>query len=244
MKGIILAGGTATRLRPLTWVTNKHLLPVYNKPMIFYPLEAMKRAGIENVLLITGPPHVGAFMNLLKSGREFGLNLTYEIQQEAGGIAQGIGLGESFADGEKILVLLGDGIFTMSLKKIADSFEKQEKGAIVFAMEMEDPRQYGVIEMGRDGKVLSIEEKPEKPKSNLAQTGIYMYDERVFQFIKGLKPSKRGELEVTDLNNIYLKEGSLRCEKMDWWIDAGTSVDELLRANNLVYEKVKMGVLE
>lgn len=244
MKGIILAGGTATRLRPLTWVTNKHLLPVYNKPMIFYPLEAMKKAGIEDVLVITGPPHVGSFMNLLKNGREFGLNLTYEIQQDAGGIAQGISLAESFADGKKVLVLLGDGIFGMSLKKTAQEFEKKEKGAIVFAMEMENAKQYGVIETDKDGNVVSIVEKPETPKSNLAQTGVYMYDERVFDFIKTLKPSARGELEVTDLNSIYVKEKTIKCEVLDWWIDAGTSVDELLRANNLVAEKIRQGDLK
>lgn len=243
MKGVILAGGSATRLRPLTLVTNKHLLPVYNKPMIFYPLEAMKRAGINDVLIITGPPHVGSFMNLLKSGKDFGLRLTYEIQQEPGGIAQAMALAESFADGEKIMVLLGDGIFTMSLKKIAEEFE-EKKGARVFAMEMQDARQYGVIERDNKGNVISIEEKPENPKSNLAQTGIYMYDERVFDFIRTLKPSQRGELEVTDLNNIYLKEGTIKCEIMDWWIDAGTSIDELLRANNLVAEKVRRGEIK
>ncbi|MBI2031342.1 MAG: NTP transferase domain-containing protein [Candidatus Levybacteria bacterium] len=240
MKGVILAGGLATRLRPLTQVTNKHLLPIYNKPMIYYPLEAMQRAGIKEVLIITGPDHAGAFLNLLKSGDQFELRLSYEIQQEAGGISQGIALSESFADREKLLVILGDNIFTYNLKQTAKEFEEKRNGAMVFAIEMPtESKQYGVIELDKNNKVLSIEEKPENPKSNLAQTGIYMYDNRVFGFIRKLKPSRRGELEVTDLNNFYVKEGAMECGIIDWWVDAGTSYDELLRANNLVAEKVK-----
>lgn len=245
MKGVILAGGLATRLRPLTWVTNKHLLPIYSKPMIYYPLEVMRKAGIEDVLIITGPNHAGAFLNLLKNGNEFGLRLTYEIQQEASGIAHGISLAESFADEQKILVVLGDNIFNFNLKSVVDRFEDKEKGAVVFGVRMDlDSKQYGVIEIDKNGRVLSIEEKPEHPKSDIAQTGVYLYDERVFAFIKKLKPSARGEFEVTDLNNLYLKEGTLQCELLDWWIDAGTSFDELLRANNLVLEKVKKGELQ
>jgi len=244
MKGVILAGGLATRLRPLTLVTNKHLLPIYNKPMIFYPLEALKNAGVKEVLIITGPTHAGSFLNLLKSGEEFGLRLSYEIQQEAGGIAQGIALAKSFSDEQKLLVLLGDNIFFHNLQPAADDFEKQKKGAKVFAVEMPtESKQYGVIEVDKNGKVLSIEEKPQNPKSSFAQTGIYMYDERVFEFIEKLTPSKRGELEVTDLNNMYVSEGSMTCETINWWVDAGTSFDELLRANNLVAEKVKNGEL-
>lgn len=245
MKGIILAGGLATRLRPLTSVTNKHLLPVYNKPMIFYPLEAMAKAGIEEVLITSSSDHSGDFANLLGGGEEFGLKLYYAVQQNPkGGISEAIALGEEFAKGEKILVLLGDGIFNFDLKPAKDKLEKSEKGAIIFGMKMStDSGHYGVIEMDREGKVLSIEEKPDHPKSDIAQTGIYMYDSRVFNFIKGLQPSKRGELEVTDLNNCYLQEGTLRCELIDWWVDAGTSYDELLRANNLVAGKVKKGEL-
>src|SRR3989344_5942330 len=180
MKGVILAGGNATRLRPLTWVTNKHLLPIYNKPMIFYPLEAMAKAGVEDVLIITGPSHSGAFINLLKSGKDFGLRLSYEIQEDAGGIAQAINLAEDFADNGKILVILGDNIFTQSLKEDVNKFEKVEKGAVVFGKNMATKsKQYGVIEV-RNGKVVSIEEKPQKPKSDIGQTGIYMYDHRVF----------------------------------------------------------------
>jgi len=245
MKGVILAGGLATRLRPLTWVTNKHLLPVYNKPMIFYPLESMMRGGIKDVLIVTGPHHAGSFLNLLRSGKDFGLRLHYEIQEEARGIAQGISLAESFSDGEKLLVVLGDNIFGYNLTSTIKGFEKKEKGAMIFGIEMPtESRQYGVIEVGKDGKVISIEEKPEKPKSNLAQTGIYMYDNRVFEFIKKLKPSKRGELEVTDLNNCYVAENTMECKIIDWWIDAGTSHNELLRANNLVAKKVKNGELK
>lgn len=240
MKGVILAGGNATRLRPLTWVTNKHLLPIYNKPMIFYPLEAMSNAGIKDVLIITGPSHSGAFINLLKSGKDFGLNLSYEIQEEAGGIAQAIGLAQDFSDKDKILVILGDNIFTSSLKEDVQEFEKVKKGAVVYGKHMAtESKQYGVIEV-KGGKVHSIEEKPDKPKSDIGQTGIYMYDHRVFDLIKKLKPSERGELEVTDLNNFYVKEGTMICKILkSWWVDAGTSFDELLKANELVAKEVK-----
>lgn len=244
MKGVILAGGLATRLRPLTLVTNKHLLPIYNKPMVFYAFEAMQKVGIKEVLLVTGPSHAGAFLNLLKSGDEFGVRLSYEIQQEVGGIAQGISLAESFADEQKLLVILGDNIFFYNLKDARVAFEKQKRGARVFAIGMPtESKQYGVIEIDENKRVLSIEEKPHHPKSNLAQTGIYMYDNRVFAFIRKLAPSERGELEVTDLNNFYVREGTMYCEMLDWWVDAGTSFDELLRANNLVAQKVKNGEL-
>ena len=245
MKGIILAGGLATRLRPLTWVTNKHLLPIYNKPMIYYPLEAMAKAGIKEVLITSSPDHSGHFANLLKSGEDFGLRIYYGVQRNPkGGIADGISYGEEFAKDERVTVVLGDNIFNVDLKSAIEKFDKREKGAVVYGVEMPtDSKQYGVIEIDSEGRVLSIEEKPENPKSNIAQTGIYMYDKRVFDFIKKLTPSDRGELEVTDLNNFYLKEGSLTCELLDWWVDAGTSFDELLRANNLVAEKVKQGEL-
>lgn len=245
MKGVILAGGLATRLRPLTWVTNKHLLPIYNKPMIFYPLESMARAGIKEVLLLSSSDHSGDFANLLKSGEEFGLNIYYGVQQNPkGGIADGISYAKEFAENKRIAVILGDNIFKTDLKKAMDKFSQKERGAVVYGVKMAtDSKQYGVIEVDKNGKVLSIEEKPEHPKSDIAQTGVYLYDERVFTFIKQLKPSTRGELEVTDLNNLYLSEGTLRCELLDWWIDAGTSFDELLRANNLVAEKVRKGEL-
>jgi len=245
MKGFILAGGLATRLRPLTWVTNKHLLPVYNKPMIYYPLESMKRGGIKEVLISSSPDHAGSFTNLLHAGEEFNLKLYYAVQRNPkGGIADAILLAEEFVKGEKLLVILGDNIFGHDLTEAVQEFEKKEKGAKVFGVEMPtDSKQYGVIEMDENGKVISIEEKPENPKSNIAQTGIYMYDERVFDFIKDLSPSQRGELEVTDLNNFYVKEGTLECELIDWWIDAGSSHDELLRANTMVAEKIENGEL-
>lgn len=242
MKGLILAGGKATRLRPLTWVTNKHLLPVYNKPMIFYALESMQRAKISEVLITSSVEHLPQFINLLKSGKDFNLKLSYAIQEDAGGgIAQAIALGEDFAGDEAILVVLGDNIFAHDLSGAVKDFELQKKGAKVFAKHMPtESKQYGVVELDNRGKVISLEEKPEHPKSDLAQTGIYMYDKQVYQFIKDLKPSARGELEVTHLNQQYMKQGTLTCEVMEgWWIDAGTSYDELLRANNLVAELIK-----
>ena len=245
MKGLILAGGLATRLRPLTLVTNKHLLPVYNKPMIYYPIEAMAKAGIKEVLLSTGPDHAGQFTNLLGSGEELGMRLYYAIQKNPkGGIADAISLAEDFANGEKLLVILGDNIFNFDLGRVINEFEKVERGAMVFGVRMPtESRQYGVIEIDDEGRVLSIEEKPEHPKSDIAQTGIYMYDKFVFSLIKNLNPSTRGELEVTDLNNFYVRDGTVGCEVIDWWIDAGTSHDELLRANIMVKEKVKNGEL-
>ena len=244
MKGMILAGGKATRLRPLTYVTNKHLPPIYNKPMIYYPLESMQKAGIKEVLVSSSPDHAGHFANLLGGGEEFDLRIYYAVQKEPGGIPQAMNLGIEFAKGEKLLVILGDNIFYYPFKEVVEKFEKQDRGAVVFGINKDtESRQYGVIEIDSDGKVLSIEEKPEHPKSPIAQSGIYMYDERVFDFIRDLKPSGRGELEVTDLNNFYLQEGTLRCEILDWWIDAGTSHDELLNANKMVYEKVQNGEL-
>ena len=241
MKGVILAGGLATRLRPLTLVTNKHLLPIYNKPMIYYPLSAMADAGIDEVLLTSSPDHAGDFANLLGAGEAFCIKLYYAVQKNpVGGIADGLMLAKEFAKDEKILVILGDNIFKFNIERIVDRFKKKEKGAIVFGVNMDtSSKQYGVIEVNKSGKVVSIEEKPEIPKSTIAQTGIYMYDQRVFEFVKRLKPSARGQLEITDLNNFYLKEGTLECEIINWWVDAGTSHDELLKANNMVAEKVK-----
>ncbi|MGB9883054.1 MAG: sugar phosphate nucleotidyltransferase [Microgenomates group bacterium] len=245
MKGLILAGGLATRLRPLTWVTNKHLLPIYNKPMIYYPIMAMKKAGITDVLISTSPDHAGDFAELLKDGREFGMKFYYSIQDNPkGGIAHAIGLAENYAKNDKILVILGDNIFGYNLRNDVEMFMRQKKGALVYGVKINtQTKQYGVIEIDKNNKVLSIEEKPEHPKSDIAQIGVYMYDERVFDFIKKLKPSARGELEVTDLNNLYLKEKTLSCKIIDWWIDAGTSHEELLRANNLAAEKIKAGLL-
>lgn len=245
MKGVILAGGLATRLRPLTLVTNKHLLPIYNKPMIYYPLEAMMKAGIKEVLLTSSPDYSGHFAHLLKTGEEFHLRLSYAIQKNPkGGIADAIALAQGFAKGENILVLLGDNIFSYNLASSVLRFEREKYGAMVFGVHKDtESRQYGVIEVDEGGKVISIEEKPENPKSDIAQTGIYMYDSQVFNYIKVLAPSHRGELEVTDLNNVYVKQGNVFCEIIDWWVDAGTSYDELLRANNDVALMVREGKL-
>jgi len=245
MKGVILAGGLATRLRPLTLVTNKHLLPIYNKPMVYYPLEAMAKAGVKEVLLTSSPDQAGQFANLLNSGEDFGLSLYYAVQKNPkGGIADAIALAEEFARGEPVLVILGDNIFNFDLAKSVREFEKAKKGAKVFGVKLDTKsRQYGVIEMDKTGKVVSIEEKPEHPKSDIAQIGVYMYDGKVFDYIRKLKPSRRDELEVTDLNNYYLREGGISCDVIDWWIDAGTSFDELLRANNDVKQFVEEGKL-
>lgn len=242
---MILAGGLATRLRPLTLVTNKHLLPVYNKPMIFYPLEAMQKAGIHEVLISTSGDHVGHFANLLQSGDQFNVRLYYAIQNNPkGGIADAIILAEEFAHGEPLLVLLGDNIFIHNLKGAIERYEKTGSGAMIFGVQKDTQSgQYGVIEVAPDGRVLSIEEKPQQPKSHIAQTGIYIYDKQVFEFIKTLKPSDRGELEVTDLNNAYLSDSKLKCEVIDWWVDAGTSYDELLFAGQQVAEMVRGGKL-
>ena len=241
MKGVVLAGGKATRLRPLTKVTNKHLLPIYDKPLIYYPLQAMAQAGVHDVLIITNPEHAGHFIQLLGSGREFGLKLAYELQEEAGGLAQAVSLAESFVGQDKMLVLLGDNIFTHDLRASVERFNSEQQGAVIFGVEMEHPEQYGVIEMDGE-RVLGIEEKPSAPKSHLIQTGIYMYDEHVWDHLKGLTPSARGELEITDLNNVYVSSGTMRCETLDgYWIDAGTSHDELLAANVAVAELRRQG---
>lgn len=243
MKGVILAGGRATRLRPLTYVTNKHLLPVYHKPLIYYPIEAMAKAGVEEVLIVTNPEHAGQFMNLLRSGRQFGLKLSYEIQEDAGGMAQVVGLAEPFARGSKLLVLAGDNIFTHSLKPAVEKFKSLPCGAMTFAKQVDAPQHYGVVELAGD-KVVSIVEKPPKPKSPYAQMGIYMYDERVFEFVAQQQPSARGELEITTLNNFYVQEGTCYGEIMPgYWIDVGVSFDELLSANNTVADLVARGEL-
>ena len=233
MKGVIMAGGLATRLRPLTYITNKHLLPIYDKPMIYYAIETMQGAGITDVMITSSPDHCGHFISLLKSGSDMGMKFSFAIQDKPGGISEAILLAQEFVGEDKFLVILGDNIFSHPLRGAVDKFMKIDKGAFVFGKRMPtDSKQYGVIEVDDSGKVLSIEEKPDNPKSDIAQTGIYMYDDRAFDMIRKLKPSDRGELEVTDLNNAYLSEGTLHCEIMEgWWVDAGTSFDELLRAN-------------
>jgi glucose-1-phosphate thymidylyltransferase len=243
MKGVILLGGLATRLRPLTLVTNKHLLPIYNQPMVYFPLGAMKKAGITEVLLTTSADHAGHFASLLKSGEDFGMKLYYAIQKNpVGGIADALMLAKEFAADDSVIVILGDNIFNHDLKSSLNKYKVTNDGAMVFGVRKDtSSKQYGVIEIDKNGQVLSIEEKPEHPKSDIAQTGIYVYDKHVFEYIETLSPSKRGELEVTDLNNIYLKKGKLSCEMIDWWVDAGSSYDELLQAGNQVAQLVKEG---
>lgn len=232
MKGAILAGGFGTRLQPLTLITNKHLLPVYNKPMILYPLETLRESGIKEIMVVTGKEHAGHFMNFLGSGKDFGVKLSYALQYGAGGIAEALGLAEDFADRGKIAVILGDNIFEDTFDKEVKAFQ-EEDGAMIFLKKIPNPQRYGVAEV-KGGKVVSIEEKPKKPKSNYAQTGLYFYSPDVFYKIRKLKPSKRGELEITDVHNMYVKEERLSYRVVKGaWLDAG-EIDSLLGAANWV----------
>lgn len=235
MKGIILAGGNGTRLHPLTKVTNKHLLPVYNKPMIFYPIETLVKAGIKDIIIITGKEHAGSFMSLLGSGKEFNAKFSYALQDEAGGIAQAIGLAEHFVHNEPVTVILGDNIV---LDDISEEVKTFKEGGRIFLKEVKDPERFGVPVFEND-KIIRIEEKPKQPKSKHAVTGVYLYDSTVFDKIRTLKPSQRGELEVTDLNNLYLQEGKLSFSFLkSQWLDAGTP-DSLLEASNILREITK-----
>jgi glucose-1-phosphate thymidylyltransferase len=238
MKGVILAGGTGSRLFPLTKVTNKHLLPVYNKPMIYYPIECMVKAGIEEVLLVTGGNNSGEFIRLLGNGRELGLkNLNYTYQEGAGGIAQALGLAEHFAEGDSICLILGDNIVEYSIKDCCRRFRHQGQGAKILLSQVENPKAYGVAEMDGD-RVVRIVEKPASPKSNWAVIGIYFYDDNVFNIVRQLKPSARNELEITDVNNAYIERGEMTADKITgMWADAGENIDFYLKACNLVAEK-------
>jgi glucose-1-phosphate thymidylyltransferase len=234
LKGVILAGGSGSRLRPLTKVTNKHLLPVGQKPMIYYPIEKLTSIGIEQILIVTGVEYMGDVVGLLGSGREFGCQFTYRVQDEAGGIAQALGLAENFA--QHIVVILGDNIFHASLKSYADNFIAQKTGARVLLKQVPYPERFGVAQIS-DNKVICIEEKPKKPKSDYAVTGIYFYDASVFDVIRTLKPSARGELEISDVNNAYIAKDLLRYDIIDgWWSDAGT-FESLKTVNELVIEE-------
>jgi glucose-1-phosphate thymidylyltransferase len=235
MKGVILAGGLGTRLLPLTKVSNKHLLPVYNQPMVMYPVKTLVNAGIEEVLLVTGGNNVGEFIKLLGNGRGVGLKwLSYAYQEGAGGIADALRLAREYAVGEKIIVILGDNIVEGNIREATQAFMKQKSGAKIFLKEVENPSAYGVAVCDGD-KVVTIEEKPKQPKSNLAVIGIYMYDEQVFEIIDDLKPSARGELEITDVNNAYIKRGQMSYEVLKgWWGDSGESIDALYRVSGLV----------
>ncbi|HMO17492.1 MAG TPA: sugar phosphate nucleotidyltransferase [Oligoflexia bacterium] len=236
LKGIVLAGGLGSRLQPCTFVTNKHLLPVYDQPMIHYPIRTLLNAGIEDILIVTGGHFAGDFLKLLKNGQSFGLkHINYTYQEGEGGIAAALSLAEHFAGNDNICVILGDNIIEGNIRSAADAFRNQKSGAKILLKEVDDPGRFGVAEV-RDNKILRIIEKPKNPVSNLAVTGIYFYDSTVFSFIKNLKPSQRGELEITDVNNMYLERGDLTHEVLKgWWTDAGT-FESLRRATNLVAE--------
>lgn len=235
MKGIILAGGTGSRLFPLTKVTNKHLLPVGKYPMIFHSISKLKESGIEDILIVTGKEHMGDVVNLLGSGKDFGLSFTYKVQDEAGGIAQALGLAEHFVGDDSMVVILGDNVFADSIAEYVDNFRRQARGAKILIQEVPDPHRYGVPELDGD-RIVSIEEKPAEPKSHYAVTGIYMYDAHVFDVVRTLKPSNRGELEITDVNNAYIAAGTLTYDILQgWWTDAGT-YGSLMRANELAQD--------
>lgn len=231
MKGIILAGGTGSRLYPLTKVTNKHLLPIGNKPMIYYPIEKLTGAGIEEILIVTGTEHMGDVVNLLGSGKDFGCRFTYKVQDEAGGIAQALGLAENFAGADSMTVILGDNIFEADLIHAMENYESSN--AQILIKKVEDPERFGVAELDGE-KIAGIEEKPDQPKSDYAVTGIYMYPPDVFEIIKTLKPSRRGELEITDVNNHYIQNNRMKYSVLEgWWTDAGTP-ESYKTANKLV----------
>lgn len=235
MKGIVLAGGLGTRLHPLTRVTNKHLLPVYDRPMVFYPIEKLIEAGITDILLVTGGQHAGEFLRLLGNGREFGLkHLNYTYQEGEGGIAEALGLAEHFADGEPVMVILGDNLFEDSLRDAVRRYEQAgNTGARIFLKDVPQPQRFGVPEL-REGRIVRIVEKPAVPPCGFAVTGVYIYDARVFDIIRTLRPSGRGELEITDVNNRYIESGALGHEVLTgWWADAGT-LESLYRASTLV----------
>ena len=238
MKGVILAGGKGTRLYPLTKVVNKNILPVYDKPLIYYPIFTLRDAGINNILIISGPTHAGQFLDLLGSGKELGVNLFYDIQDEPKGIAHGLAVAEDFCDNGKVALILGDNIYEENLKNAVEEFIKQEKGAKVILKQVPDPERFGVAEISGD-KIVSIEEKPQKPKSNWIVTGFYLYDNQVFDIIRKLKPSARGEYEITDVNKYYLRQNTLTYYKTKGkWIDAGT-FNSLLEANNFIAKKTE-----
>ncbi len=237
IKGVVLAGGLGTRLAPLTSVINKHLLNIYNKPMVYYPIETLVNAGINEIMIVTGGNNAGDFLRLLGNGSELGLkHIEYAYQKGEGGIADALRLAEDFIDGDKLVVILGDNIIEKSIKKSVDKFRKQENGARILIKKVSDPERFGVVEF-KGKKIKNIVEKPKKPKTPYVVTGVYMYDSNVFDIIKRLKPSKRGELEITDVNNAYIKSGLMQYDILSgFWTDSGT-FESLLRANNLVARK-------
>jgi glucose-1-phosphate thymidylyltransferase len=239
MKGIILAGGTGSRLFPLTKVTNKHLLPIGRQPMIYHPIGKMVKAGITEILIVTGVEHMGDIVTLLGSGLEFNCHFTYKVQDEAGGIAQALYLAENFAGEDKLCVILGDNIFQDELSPFVEKFKKQKQGAKILIKEVSDPKRFGVVTLDKN-RVVAITEKPKRPQSNFAVTGIYFYDQEVFSIIRKLKPSQRGELEITDVNQAYLSKGMLTSDLLSgWWTDAGT-FESLEKASLLTEGRIKL----
>ncbi len=236
MKGVILAGGLGSRLFPLTKITNKHLLPVYDKPMIYYPIQTLVNAGIRDIMIVTGGSHAGDFLTLLGNGREFGLKeINYTYQEQEGGIAEALGLAEHFAEGDRLVVMLGDNIIEKNIVSAVRNFEAQKEGGRILLKEVKNPQDYGVAVVEGE-RVVEVIEKPESPPSNLAVIGIYMYDARVFDFIRDINPSDRGELEITDVNNLYIKAGTMSWEILDgWWADAGASIKDYWQVGQLVY---------
>ncbi len=234
MKGVVLAGGSGTRLLPLTKITNKHLLPVYDRPMVYYPIEKLVQAGIKDVMVVTGGNSAGDFLRLLENGKEFGLRrIHYTYQEGSGGIAAALALAEDFVEGERVVAILGDNLFEEDLTPYVIKFRQQDRGARILLKEVDEPKRFGVAEVRRD-KVVRIVEKPKRPRSRLAVTGCYMYDAQVFDIIRTLKPSRRNELEITDVNNRYLEQGQLSHDVLKgWWQDAGSSFEAYVRATLL-----------
>src|SRR3990172_12249870 len=242
MKGIVLAGGLGKRLYPLTKITNKHLLPVYDRPMIYYPISTLVEAGIKDILIVTGGNNAGDFLRLLGNGKEFGLkHLNYTYQEKEGGIAEAVGLAEEFAEGDKVVIILGDNLIGQSIRKEVEQFKRQNSGGKIFLKKVANPKEYGVAQL-KGNRVVGIEEKPARPKSNLAVIGLYMYDHEIFEIVKTLKPSRRGELEITDVNNTYIQKGKLTYSVLKgFWADAGESIQALLEANLLIAKKARTG---
>jgi len=245
LRGVVLAGGKGSRLYPLTKITNKHLLPIYDRPMIYYPLQTLVTAGITEIMVVTGGDNAGDFLRLLGNGKEFGLShLNYAYQEREGGIAQAIGLAENFSAGGKVVVILGDNILQKGIVGSVEKFKRQRRGARILLKKVGQPQNYGVAVLEGE-RLVGVEEKPSRPPSDYAVTGVYLYDSQVFEIIRGLQPSSRGELEISDVNNYYIRKGEMEVDYLEgWWADAGASVDSYLEANLLAAQRAHGGTLE